>query len=79
MLWWHNKSIFHNKSISKRLLRKWDDGAQGEMSDNRTDNLSGHDSNYREIRRSHHRQRYFKIIEGPESEFVYVLERMRTF
>ena len=30
MLWWHNQSIFHNKSISKRLLCKWDDGAQGE-------------------------------------------------
>ena len=65
MLWWHNKSILHNKSISKRLLRKWDDGAQGEMSDNRTDNLSGHDSDYRGIRGSHHRQRYenhFKFL-----------------
>ena len=65
MLWWHNKSIFHNKSISKRLLCEWDDGAQGEMSDNRTDNSSGHDSDYRGIRGSHHRQRYFKIIKGP--------------
>ena len=58
MLWRHNKSIFHNKSISKRLLFKWDNGAQGEMSDNRTDNLSGHDSDYRGIRGSYHRQRY---------------------
>ena len=79
MLWWHNKSIFHNKSISKRLLCEWDDGAQGEMSDNRTDNLSGHDSNYRGIRGSHHRQRYLELIQGPESEFVHVVGRMRKF
>ena len=57
MLWWYNKSILHNKSISKRLLCKWNDSTEGKMSEYWTDNLSGNDSNYWWIRRSDYRHR----------------------